>query len=423
MTRSLKLISAIWLLLLVAVQAQPDPPSSSEQEAGFLFRQGLHLLEEGQYARATDLFRRALRKEPERLEIRPYLGRSLYEQGEFEPALRQLELYLDSEPADTKVAFLRVRTLAALERYGQASDALNLLSLSLAKESWEWHNLRGFLEQKLEHPDEAEASFKKALEIAPEALEPAVNLVSLWLTQEKLEEATKLVRDLLARAPEEPQVLNAFAMLLSEKEKGFDPTPLLDKLKEQTLPFELQYNIAAALAERGETDQAAILAADLVDRDPEEARANWLYGRILLQRRELQEAGDYLTAARERLPLNDEIVATMGTYCYLTGDYKQAADWFEQAFKRQPEDGLAAHNLSLALGRMDELKQAIRASRQAYALSQTDSRVVYQLALMLDRDGQWEEAADYYRKYIELIDDPLDVEVVREHLSELEQEE
>ncbi len=142
MTRSLKLISAIWLLLLVAVQAQPDPPSSSEQEAGFLFRQGLHLLEEGQYARATDLFRRALRKEPERLEIRPYLGRSLYEQGEFEPALRQLELYLDSEPADTKVAFLRVRTLAALERYGQASDALNLLSLSLAKESWEWHNLR-----------------------------------------------------------------------------------------------------------------------------------------------------------------------------------------------------------------------------------------------------------------------------------------
>lgn len=412
----------IVFLLALPSLAQPDPPTPSEREAGFLFRQGLQLLEDGQFVRATDLFRRALRKEPERLEIRPYLARALSEQGHNESALRQLELYLDQEPKDTKVAFFRVRTLAALERFGQASDALDLLAVTLAEQTWEWHNMKGFLQESQEQPEEAETSYKKALELKPDELEPAVNLVSLWLTQEKFEQATKLVTELLSRAPEEPQVLNAFAMLLAQKQRGFDPTPLLEKLKEQELPFELQYNLAAALAERDEPDEAAILAADLVDLNPEDARASWLYGRILLQRREFQEAGDYLQAAVERLPLSDEIVATMGTYSYLTGDYEQAVDWFTQATKRAPENALLAHNLSLALGRLDKLEEAISVSRSALELSKRDPRVVYQLALMLDRNGDWKDAVKFYRRYIELTDDKEKVQVVREHISELESE-
>ena len=67
------------LLLGIVALAQPAPPTSSEREAGFLFKQGLELLEDDQTARATDLFRRALRLEPERLEIRPYLARALYD--------------------------------------------------------------------------------------------------------------------------------------------------------------------------------------------------------------------------------------------------------------------------------------------------------------------------------------------------------
>lgn len=407
------------LLLSAIAHAQPNPPTPSEREAGFLFRQGLNLLEEGQYQRATDLFRRALRKEPERLEVRPYLARSLFETEDFEPALRQLELYLDQEPSDTKVAFFRVRTLASLKRYGQASDALNLLAVTLSEQNWEWHNLKGFLEERLEQLEEAEASYKKALELSPKELEPAVNLVSLWLTQERTKEASKLVTELLSRAPEEPQVLNAFAMLLSQEDRGFDPSSLIAKLKEQTLPFELQYNFAAALAEHGEVDEAGILAADLVDRSPDDARAQWLYGRILLQRRELQEAGDYLTASVERLPLTDEVVVTMGAYSYLIADYAQAADWFGQARKRQPKDPLMAHNHSLALGKLDKLEEAIKASKVAHKLQERDDRVVYQLALMLDRNGDWKEAAKFYRRYIALIDDPELVKVVREHIAEL----
>lgn len=408
------------LCLLVSVAwAQPAPPSAEEREAGFLFRQGLELLEEGQSLRATDLFRQALRLEPERLEIRPYLARSLFESNDFEPALRQLELYLDKEPTDAKVALMRVRVLTALERYGQAMDALNLLAVTYGETSWEWQNLRGYLAEKQEEFEVAETAYKKAAELSTDSYEPDTNLAVLYLKQKKLDEATALVTELLSTAPDDPRILNVFALLLAAKEPGFDPAPLIEKLKGSTLPLELQYNFAAAMAERGSVAQAAVLAADLVDRFPEDARASWLYGRILLQQRELQDAGEYLLAARDRLPLTLEVASTMGSYSYLTGDYTEAVRWLNEAIERDSQNGLLYHNLSLALSRQDKLDDAIAASRQAQTLLGDDARVAYQLAVVLDRDGDVDDAVKAYQRFLELNDDAEQAGIVREHIAEL----
>jgi Flp pilus assembly protein TadD len=406
----------------VVALAQPAPPTSSEREAGFLFKQGLELLEDGQTARATDLFRRALRLEPERLEIRPYLARALYDSKDYEGALRQLDLYLNAEPDDYKVALFRVKTLAALENYGQASDALELLRHA-QEDVWEWHNLRGYLYQQTGQPEVAEIAYLKAQELSTaEVYEPRANLIDLYLSQERTEEAAEIVKQMLSEAADDVRVLNAFALLLSYQEPGFDPAPLMEAVKEQSLPFELQYNLAAALAERQETEEAALLAADLVDRFPEEPRASWLYGRVLLQQRELQDAGEYLLAARDRIPTTSETLQTLGSYSYLVGDYEESVGWFRQAAEREPEDPAIAHNLSLALSRMDKLEEAAVVSRRAVELDNDEARYVYQLALVLDRDGKIEEASTQYRRFLELNEDAAQAAIVREHLSELEGE-
>jgi Flp pilus assembly protein TadD len=407
------------LVFACAACAQPAPPSAGEREAGFLLRQGLDLMGQKQYARATELFRQALRLEPERLEIRPYLARSLFESKDYEPALRQLELYLDQEPEDVKVALFRVRLLTALKRYGQANDALGLLAVAYGESSWEWQNLKGYLAEEQEQYDLAEAAYKRAAELATDSLEPKTNLVALYLRQKKVDEATALVTELLSKAPDDPAVLNAFALLLAEKEPGFDPAPLIEKLKGKTLPLELQYNFAAALAEHGSAVQAAVLAADLVDRFPDDARAQWIYGRVLLQQRELKDAGEYLLAARDRLPLNLEVASTMGAYSYLTGDYAEAVRWFQQAIAMEPENGLLVHNLSLALARQDKLDEAIAASRKAWQLRNKDPRVLYQLAVVLDRDGDAVEAIKAYQHFLEVNDDAEQAAVVRERIAEL----
>ena len=408
------------LLLGVVALAQPAPPTSSEREAGFLFKQGLELLEDDQTARATDLFRRALRLEPERLEIRPYLARALYDSKDYEGALRQLDLYLNAEPDDYKVALFRVKTLAALENYGQASGALELLRHA-QEDVWEWHNLRGYLYQQTGQLEAAELAYLKAQELSTaEVYEPRANLIDLYLSQERTEEAAEIVKQMLSEAADDVRVLNAFALLLSYQEPGFDPAPLMEAVKEQSLPFELQYNLAAALAERQETEEAALLAADLVDRFPEEPRASWLYGRVLLQQRELQDAGEYLLAARDRIPTTSETLQTLGSYSYLVGDYEESVGWFRQAAEREPEDPAIAHNLSLALSRMDKLEEAAVVSRRAVELDADEARYVYQLALVLDRDGKIEEASTQYRRFLELNEDAAQAAIVREHLSELE---
>ena len=412
-------VCLLLLLMTLMAGAQPLPPTSSENEAGFLFRQGLSLYETGEYRRSVDLYRKALRLEPDRLEIRPYLAQALYADKRYEPALRQLELYLGEEPTDSKVALVRVKTLVALERYGQASDALQSLRHHFSNSSWEWHNLRGYLAEQEGQVKVAESSYLRALELAPEAVEPATNLVTLLVNGERLEEASKLLTKMLDKRGDDPQVLNAFALLLSRTDHGFDPTPLLEKLKEKSLPFELQHNLAAALAERGELSQAGILAGDLVDRFVDEPRASWLYGRVLLQRRELQEAGDYLLQAQPKLTLTHEVAATMAVYTYLTRDYAESVRWFRQASELKPDDASLYHNLSLALSHLDKLEEAIGASRKAVTMDPEDSRSVYQLALVLDRNGSFEEAVKYLERFTELSEDPEQVRTVREHLQEL----
>jgi len=327
---------------------------------------------------------------------------------------------LNAEPDDYKVALFRVKTLAALENYGQASDALELLRHA-QEDVWEWHNLRGYLYQQTGQLEAAELAYLKAQELSTaEVYEPRANLIDLYLSQERTEEAAEIVKQMLSEAADDVRVLNAFALLLSYQEPGFDPAPLMEAVKEQSLPFELQYNLAAALAERQETEEAALLAADLVDRFPEEPRASWLYGRVLLQQRELQDAGEYLLAARDRIPTTSETLQTLGSYSYLVGDYEESVGWFRQAAEREPEDPAIAHNLSLALSRMDKLEEAAVVSRRAVELDADEARYVYQLALVLDRDGKIEEASTQYRRFLELNEDAAQAAIVREHLSELE---
>ncbi len=426
--RHLRFLFCIGLVILmsgfpaVAQENEPAkifPPTASEREAGFMFRQGLELLVEEQFERAGELFRQALRLESERLEIRPYLAKALFETSQYEAALRQLELYLEKEPTDYKVAFFRVRVLTALDRFGQASDALNRLRYDGWNESWEWHNLKGYLEESQEQWDEALESYRRAAELTDDSLEPRVNMVSLLLRQEQTETASVLVAELLDEAPENLQVLNAFALLLAAQDRGFDPSLLMERLKEQTLPFELQYNLVVALLERNEVAPAAVLSGDLVDRYPDDARAEWLYGRMLLQRGEVAKSGDFLVAARDRLPVSLEILATMGQYTFLSGDFEGAAEWYAEAIKFEPDDALLYHNRSMALTRADRLEEAILSSSQAYSLDDEDPRIVYQLALALDRTGSLEEAAKYYRRFMEVTDRAELRESVREHLAEM----
>ena len=74
----------------------------------------------------------------------------------------------------------------------------------------------------------------------------------------------------------------------------------------------------------------------------------------------------------------------------------------------------------MALIRLDELEEATKVSRKAVELSSEDPRLVYQLALVLDRDGEIQEASKMYRRFLELNDDPAKAAVVREHLAEME---
>ena len=73
----------------------------------------------------------------------------------------------------------------------------------------------------------------------------------------------------------------------------------------------------------------------------------------------------------------------------------------------------------MALSRADKLTEAYQASLRAVELK-SDPRYVYQLALVLDRDGELERAARVYRRFLELTDDEEQASIVREHLAEIE---
>jgi len=186
-----------------AFQQLPDVPPGTREFVRACSRAYRLALLSGQLDRARSLtyqFRDELRG----------VAHRLFHAGEYELSLMYIDLWLDMEPGDYGIRWLRARCLTRLERYDQAEEELDGLKVQPVPR-WKLFHAWGLLRREQRRIDEAAIFFRKGLDDRPDYVPLLRDLGHALQRQGDSRAALSVLRRAYDLAPRDPYVLPVYS--------------------------------------------------------------------------------------------------------------------------------------------------------------------------------------------------------------------
>ena len=219
--------------------------------------------------------------------------------------------------------------------------------------------------------DEAEASFRKALERAPGAVSLYIKLGEVLRLQGRTEEAVGYLQKGVELDPDGAEARN---------------------------------NLGVALIELGELEVAEALYADLLEDHP-----GYALGYVNLGVAQLKSGKSDLAVAQYNKaiaidPENTHTYYNIGNAYLDLGRPQEALSWFDRALERDPDQAVIHNNQGVALRALGRLGDAVEAYGRAIALDAEDPDFYFNLGVAEAEMGEVEASIIAYRNVLELND-------------------
>ena len=320
---------------------------------------------------------------------------------------------------------------------GKAQEAVTLLDAELARApaDAQLHNLRGLAALKLGRPKEAEASFRKVVEIEPQRAIGYNNLATLFLQLGLPREAADAFRAALKREPRDLAALAGVARILIAQERYSEAKPYLEQVLAQR-PGDFDTVSQLVLANRGLGNREAARKSLAAIHPPQDAtlaaRYYELSGMIAQDDGKLMEALTFYRRACElnpgsfeyyaslarasldpRVPspppallpppahLNPEQHFALGLLFASHDAFEDAIPHFEETLRREPASYAAAFNLALAYRGAGRLPAAVDLARKVMKDKPT-AELANLLASLEESTNDYLSAVRHYQQAVEL---------------------
>jgi tetratricopeptide (TPR) repeat protein len=172
---------------------------------------------------------------------------------------------------------------------------------------------------------------------------------------------------------------------------------------------ETAHELAHALEDKGESDEAIVVFQDLVRLRPKDGRHLGCLGKALQERGRSQEAAVALDAAvaalREQIRLNPDFAGAhynLGVPLAIQGKLDDAIAAYREAIRLKPDLAGAHYNLGVPLAIQGKLDDAVAAYREAIRLKPDLAGAHNNLGIALAAQGKLDEAIAAYREAIRL---------------------
>lgn len=159
---------------------------------------------------------------------------------------------------------------------------------------------------------------------------------------------------------------------------------------------------AEKLTRRGEPVRAERILREIVERDAKNFRAKLSLGYALLKQRRIGEAYDLSFEIARSDPKNSYAFAVLGAALLNAGNFRDARLSFLNAIKLDNEQGLAWLGLGMLEFYENRISQGLSYLREAVYLDSQEPDFVYSLAQVAARAENYREAADAYKKFLQM---------------------
>ena len=314
-------------------------------------------------------YARTIAIDPKMSEAYLNLGMLLLDRQEDASAVGPLRKAVELLPAQSRPRYLLA---VALERSGDRTGAAESFEalLYLDPNDIAAINYLGWAAVRQGKPDEAEAKFRRALEVQPKGPEARRGLARS-LDAQKKPEAVGAYRDYLELVPNDSETRARLIHLLVEQKQNDEALAELDRLdagKQPTLES-LKLRADIQIAGKKWDDSIATLRQALA-MAPNEAQLHGGLGRILLQKRDFVDAEEELRIALRLDGKNLAYWKDLSSTFFLGGNYPAALATLDEIAKMEQPGAGVWFIRAICYDKLNQPKLALEAYQKFLGLDQ-----------------------------------------------------
>jgi len=225
------------------------------------------------------------------------------------------------------------------------------------------------LQLKANLPDQAEANFKKAADLAPTAGNAQLALGSFYQSRNRLPEAEQQFKHAIEVAPKDPAPREALVRLYMAEGKKQEAEDFLKQAKKDLGDTSEGYRLLGDYYfASGDLDKATAEYGSLYSEHPKDLQVKKNYIQLLILKNRLEEAGKLNDEVLKASPRDVDALIYRGQIQLHRNDAAGAVDSLQRALKDDPGNAVAHYQLGVAFdmqhneGRAEsELREAVRA--------------------------------------------------------------
>lgn len=274
------------------------------------------------------------------------MGCGLQQESRHEEAIQAFrEAARLESPGSADLHYNQAISLIALRRLDEAADAYGNAAHLNPSDGEAWGNL-GAAFAELGRWKDAAPCQERAMRLAP-SLTHGLNLGSTLYELNRLEEAERVLRDVLVLDPRSVDAKESLAMVLTGQDRYDEAITIARETCESNADaLSSRVVLAAALSEAGCLDEALRIATAAVEAAPEDARVHGALGFVYVKMKDgaaalaaFERMAACLVPEAERLPSSPWLsyLTGRGVALSLLGRHDQAVVTFEEVLRTDPE--------------------------------------------------------------------------------------
>jgi putative PEP-CTERM system TPR-repeat lipoprotein len=355
------------LLLLVACGDKPEKLVASGQA---------HLRRDD-YNAAIIQFKNALKVKPDYPEARYLLGVSQLKVSDWASAEKELRKAVElGYPADKTLPPLAL----ALLKQGRADDLISefgTTNLSTPAAQAEFQTRLGSAYLVLKKPKEAQQSFVKALAAEPEGVPARAGQARALAIQGDIQEAERIVDELLRTSPKVAEALQLKADLLYSRGKVDEAIGYLTQVAQlQPVDVAPAFSLGLALVAQGRFEQASHQIESMKQFAAKDPRTIYLQSLLAFRQGNFVAVRDLVLQVLRAAPEHVPSLILAGAASYQTGAQRQAQDFLRKALDRAPQSLYVQRLLIASYLRSGDMSPASRLMEQALKQAPNDAQLL-----------------------------------------------
>lgn len=322
------------------------------------------LLANREFARAQEIAETVLKKDPNNADGHILLANSYAGLNNVEASLREMQDAIGIAP-DRSTSYLNMAELELHAKDAAQAEANFKKAVELDPKSAGAQMALGNFYAQQRRFAEAEADFQKAIQLQPKDPIPRAALAKLYFVQGEKDKAVQALTDAKKAAPDDPaayRMLGDFYFVTGALDQAVTEYQAI--LRSHPKDQISKSNLTQLYVFKGDLNNAASLDEQILKDTPKDVRALILHGEILIGQGKPNDAVEALQTALKSEPDNALGHYYLGLAFVGTGDEARAQSEWQQALRLRPrmvEAQRALANLAVRKGNLQLLTDSAAA--------------------------------------------------------------